>query len=106
MVFVRNGTQVIKIDIQSKEESVLIESGQNGIKAGVVFQTPYYNQKLDAVAVTLRGVSRGTAVIYINGKVVRIGGGCQLLWLPDDSAEMLCYVDHEGHDFWPDFCSE
>lgn len=99
VVFVRNGRQVVRLNIVTGEEDILCRSGKGGFSDRSIFQTPSYNQKLDAVAVTLRGSSRGTVVIYLKTKKqVRVGGGCQLGWVAGNAASLLCYVDHEGHD--------
>ncbi len=97
VIFVRNGNAIIRVNIESKKETVLYKSGKNGIPDGIVFQTPSYNQKLDAVAVTMRGIRRGTAVIR-DGKIIPVGGGCELVWVSGNDAAQLCYVDHDGRD--------
>ena len=92
--FQRDGGTFVEHRLDSDEEIVLFESGRDPIPGGVELQTPAYDAGLAAMAVTLRGRHRATAVVYRDGRMLRVGGGCQLTWTGIDPP--LCYVDGGG----------
>lgn len=96
VVFVRRGIQVVEYDVGEDRETVLLESGRDGIPNGVSFQTPHLHADRDEVAVTLRG-RRRAAVIARPGDGIRktiSERGCQLAWSPDGA--FLYWIDHGG----------
>jgi len=92
--FERKGAQFVALDLESGRESVLFESGAGSVPADTVLQTPDFSGAEQAMAVTLRKAKRGTAVFYLDDRIVVVGGGCQLGWMPP--ASRLCYVDKGG----------
>ena len=93
--FQRQGNQFVEYILASQKESVVFETGKNlPMAASVVLETPAWSDALHSLAVTLRGSTRGTAVIDSGRKVRPVGDGCELNWSPDSS--FLYYVDHGG----------
>lgn len=93
--FLRNGNQLVELEVASGKEAVVWESGRNlGVRANVLLETPAVAPRGGAVAVTFRGGRRATAVIDADGTIRRVGDGCQLGWAPDGS--YLFHVDHGG----------
>jgi len=95
--FQRNSGQFVSHDLATGEELVLFSSGSNAVPGGVHLQTPSFSRTRDAMAVTLRGARRETAVFPQDGRErTRISsrGACQIAWAPDSS--FLYYVDHGG----------
>jgi hypothetical protein len=92
--FQRRGNQFVEHTLAGGKERILFETGKNlPLDASVLLETPAWNKDRQALAVTLRGGSRGTAVI--DSTAVRpVGDGCELNWSPDGS--FLYYVDHGG----------
>jgi len=92
--FQRNRNQVVEIDLDSGQEHILMESGNNiDLPASVTLEVPVYSDRRHELA-TLRGSRRGTAVIDSKGTTRMVGHGCQINWSPDSS--YLFYVDHGG----------
>jgi len=92
--FERRGIQFLTFDLESGRETVLFESGANGVPENTVLQTPDFSRANEAMAVTLRKGKRGMAVFYLDGRIVPVGAGCQLAWTPAPSR--LCYVGKGG----------
>jgi len=93
--FQRNRNQLVEVDLASGRERIMFESGKNiDLPASVTLEVPVYSDRRQALAVTLRGGRRGTAVIDARGRARMVGGGCQINWAPDGS--YLFYVDHGG----------
>jgi hypothetical protein len=85
VVFVRHGTQVVEHRLADGAETVLLESGQGKLPAGLKFQTPYRHPAHPELAVTVRGRRRAAALIAPGGGLDRVisAHGCQLAWAPD-----------------------
>lgn len=93
--FLRNGNQLVELEVASGKEAVVWESGQNlEVRTDVLLETPAVAPQGGAVAVTFRGGQRGTAVIDADGTIRVVGEGCQLNWSTDGS--YLFHVDHGG----------
>lgn len=92
--FQRDGSQFVEHELSSGAERIPFRAGAGGIPDGVVLQTPSFRTATQAMAVTLRGAKRGTGVAFMDGRLQVVGGGCQLVWTPQEG--MLCYVDHGG----------
>ena len=93
--FQRNGNQLVRLDVASGREAVVWQTGKNlNLPASVLLETPVVAPHGGAVAVTLRGSMRATAVIEQDGQVKQTGDGCQITWAPDGS--YLLKVDHGG----------
>ncbi|OVE72041.1 hypothetical protein BVX93_02205, partial [bacterium B13(2017)] len=85
--FQRRGFEFIEHDLETKKEKVLFKNEN-------YLETPHYSNKLNKMAVTIRGRKRMTAVYSLDGKFIRVGGGCQLTWAHDYS--YLYFIDHGG----------
>lgn len=93
--FQRNGNQLVELEVASGKQTVVWQSGLNlELKPSVTLENPAVAPKGGAVAVTLRGGLRATAIIDPTGKLRLSGDGCQLNWAPDGS--YLYKVDHGG----------
>ena len=93
--FQRNGNQLVELEVASGKQTVVWQSGLNlELKPSVTLENPAIAPKDGAVAVTLRGGLRATAIIEPTGKLRLTGDGCQLNWAPDGS--YLYKVDHGG----------
>ncbi|WFB37313.1 lysylphosphatidylglycerol synthase domain-containing protein [Kiritimatiellota bacterium B12222] len=97
VVFVRNGDQIIELNLADKKERRLFVSGEAGLSEGLEFQTPSYNKKKGQLAVTLRGATRAVVVVEQGKGVVETlsTGGCQLSWF--DHEDVLYWTDHGGN---------
>ncbi len=87
-------TKVAAYNLTTGEQRVLHEAGAGQVQAGVLMETPSYNDKDQRLAVTFRGPKRGTMMIEKDGTVRGIADGCQLTWAPDFS--YLVYMDKGG----------
>lgn len=100
VVFVREGSQVLWQSLDTAATAgtaphkVLASAGRGGFPGGLVFQTPDLRRD-GTLAVTLRGKQRGTVLCWEGQVSQRVGGGCQVGWLPGSDA--LTYVDDGGH---------
>ena len=94
--FQRHGGDFVVHDLATGAETVLFHSGTPPIPAGVQLQTPDYNSRDQALAVTFRGRKRETAIYYADGRAVPVRGGdsCMLAWSRDFN--FLYYVGHGG----------
>ena len=93
--FQRNGNELVRYSLETSRESVVLKTGDTvDCPASVLLETPSWNAKWQAMAATLRGTMRATAVIDSAGSIQKIGGGCQLNWGP--GGMFLYYVDHGG----------
>lgn len=94
--FQRKSGMFVSHDLETGEEKVLFRSGSGAVPERVHLQTPSFSTRMNAMAVTLRGKRRGTAVFPADGgERMRISrSACQLAWAPDSS--FLYYVDHGG----------
>ena len=94
--FQRNFGNFIEHDLASGQENILAHSGTPPVPAKVQLQTPEYNSRDQALAVTLRGGKRETALYYADGRAVPVRGGdsCMLSWSRDYRS--LYYVGHGG----------
>lgn len=92
VVFVRGGSQVIHLNLETGVEQVIASAGSNGIPQDNVFQTPDYQSDAGLLAATLRGSLRATAILQADNPPQIVGGGCQLSWFPDRS--QLYFVDN------------
>jgi Tol biopolymer transport system component len=99
--FVRQGSRVVALTLSNRVQRVLFESGRGGIPANCELQTPDYHAARGALAVTLRGRRRATAVYASGGGRLARAGGCQLTWSP--GGDFLYFVDkggRGGNAFW------
>jgi len=94
VTFQQNGDTFVKHNLDSGKERVLFAAGQGAVPAGVSLQTPSFSTATKAMAVTLRGATRATAVFFEDGSALHVGGGCQLAWTRQPGT--LCYVDGGG----------
>lgn len=93
--FQRNGNQLVELEVASGKQTVVWQSGLNlDLKPSVTLENPAVAPQGGAVAVTLRGGMRATAIIEPTGRLRMTGDGCQLTWAPDGS--YLYKVDHGG----------
>ena len=93
--FQRNANQLVELEVASGKQTVVWQSGLNlELKPSVTLENPAVAPKGGAMAVTLRGGMRATAIIDPTGKLRLTGDGCQLNWAPDGS--YLYKVDHGG----------
>ncbi len=95
-VFQRDGVQVMQLDLVTGEERLLFEAGRGVLPEGVQVQTPDFDAATGALAITLRGARRMTAVAGQDGTLRPVGGGdtCQLGWLPQNLG--MCLVGRGG----------
>lgn len=94
--FQRQGRQMLRLDLASGREQLLLASGGNlAVPQDTWLETPSLSPDGRRVAVTLRGARRATAVVDLaDGALHPVGDGCQLAWSPDGS--YLFKVDHGG----------
>ncbi len=92
--FQRHGGRFVAHEVATGQEKTLFEAGEGPIPAGAMLETPSFSQSRQAMAVTLRGRRRGTAVFRLNGSQIPVAGGCQLAWLP--TAPGVYWVDKGG----------
>lgn len=92
--FQRNAIQVVKIEVKTSKERIIYQSGKNiKLPPKTELQTPNISSN-GRLAVTFRKSMRATAVVSPDGKVQKIGNGCQLIWAPAD--DYLVKVDDGG----------
>ncbi len=95
--FQRNANQFVEYNLASRKETVLFESGKNlPWKSSVILETPAWSAVRQSLAVTLRGIMRGTVVVDQHKKIDRVDDGCVLNWVLDSSC--LYYVGHGGQE--------
>jgi uncharacterized membrane protein YbhN (UPF0104 family) len=96
VVFVRNGSQLVRHRLSDGHEEVLYESGKDGLPGGVEFQTPSPGPGKAPMAVTLRGAMRANVLLEPGRPPERVvsSSGCQMNWSPDGS--FLYWTDHGG----------
>ena len=93
--FLREGHQVIQLDIASGKETEILQAGEKGIFPKTVrLETPSVMPNNNLVALTLRGSDRDVVAAGPDGKITRLGQGCQLYWSP--SGDYLYKIDHGG----------
>jgi len=93
--FQRNGNQFVEYDLATQREHILFETGKNlALAKTVLLETPVWSDARKALAVTLRGSMRATVIIDQQGKIRRVGNGCEINWAPAGS--YLFHVDHGG----------
>jgi uncharacterized membrane protein YbhN (UPF0104 family) len=93
--FLREGHQVIQLDIASGQETEILRTGKKWILPETVgLAWPSIMSKNNLVALTLNGSQRDVGIAAPNGKVTKLGQGCQLYWSP--SGEYLYKIDHGG----------
>ncbi len=91
VVFHRGGREVIQLNLQTGQETVLL-----GAREGMVWTGPSVDP-VDGrrVAVTVRGAQRSTSLFSVpQGDQTRVDGGCQLAFLP--SGNGLVWVEDRG----------
>ncbi len=91
VVFHRGGREVIQVNVQTGEETVLL-----GAREGMKWTGPSVDP-VDGrrVAVTVRGSQRSTSLFSVpQGVETRVDGGCQLAFLP--SGNGLVLVEDRG----------
>lgn len=95
--FVHKGDRLVKADLQSGKVTLLLQSGEGGIPAGWIFQTPSVNPETGEIAVTVRGKERDTLLMSPDGKNRRSLSrkGCQLAWSAD--GRFVYWTDHGGN---------
>ena len=93
--FQRNAFQFIEHHISTGNERIVHQAGKDGIQQGIELQTPNYNPRIRASAVTLRRATRATSLIFEDGRIQNINGGCQITWGP--GFQYLYFV--ENHAF-------
>ncbi len=94
--FQRNGNLFVRHELDNGRELVIASPGSiPGLPQKIIFETPSWSLQNQAMAVTLRGGMRETAIIDARGNIRRVGDGCQLTWSPDGS--FLYQVDHGGN---------
>ncbi|MBM9518950.1 PD40 domain-containing protein [Desulforhopalus vacuolatus] len=93
--FLREAHQVVQLDIASGKETEILRTGGKGILPKTVqLETPSVMPNNNLVALTLRGSERAVVIAAPNGKITKLGQGCQLSWSP--SGEYLYKIDHGG----------
>ena len=93
--FLREGHQVIQLDIASGKETEILRAGEKGTFPETVrLETPSVMPNNNLVALTLRGSDRAVVIAAPNGKITKLGQGCQLSWSP--SGDYLYKIDHGG----------
>lgn len=94
--FQRDTTTFVEHELATGRERVLFRAGENHIPDSAELQTPSYLEAGQALAVTLRGPVRATAVFKREGDSFRVGGSgcCQIAWTP--IPDTLVFIDHGG----------
>ncbi|MCI5224240.1 MAG: hypothetical protein D3924_16600, partial [Candidatus Electrothrix sp. AR4] len=91
--FLRKASLVVEYTLANQKETVVFETGKNlSLNASITLETPDWSEARQALAVTLRGGTRGTFVIDNDRALRKVGKGCELTWSPDSS--FLYQVDH------------
>ena len=105
VVFQRGGREVVRVDVETGEETVWLGARENRIWTG-----PSPDPRGGRVAVTVRGGRRSTSIFAVpDGAETRVAGGCQLAFVPDgqwmvlveDGGRMknrICRVDRDGRN--------
>ena len=91
VVFHRGGREVIQLNLQTGQETVLL-----GAQDGRIWTGPSVDP-VDGrrVAITVRGMQRSTSLFSVpQGVETRVDGGCQLAFLP--SGNGLVFVEDSG----------
>ena len=86
VVFQRGGREVVQADLQTGREQVLL-----GARDGRIWTGPSVDPADGSrVAVTVRGGQRSTSLFSVpEGVETRVGGGCQLAFLPGGNGLVL-----------------
>ena len=86
VVFQRGGREVVQVDLQTGQERVLL-----GAREGRTWTGPSVDPVDGSrVAVTVRGGQRSTSLFSVpQGVETRVGGGCQLAFLPGGNGLVL-----------------
>lgn len=93
--FLREAHKVIQLNIASGKETEVLQTGGKGILPETVqLETPSVMPNNNLVALTLRGSDRAVVIAAPNGKITKLGQGCQLSWSP--SGDYLYKIDHGG----------
>lgn len=91
LVFIRNGSAAVIHHLDTGMETEFYRASP-----GVQLQTPALDSTASRLAVSVRGPGQYTAVIDSDGSKLKIAGGCQIAWGPDDA--YLYHVDKGGRD--------
>ncbi len=94
VVFQRDGSQVVSVNVETGQEEVLFSPSGTGYSEKMIMQTPSYSVAKKALAVTMRGADRAVSVWNMDGEIRKYFGGCQITWAPDSA--YLYYVDKGG----------
>ena len=96
VVFVRSGSQLVRHEVSTGEETVIAKSGKNGLPGGLEFQTPSPHPGDGPLAVTLRGATRANVLLDLESSTQQLisSSGCQMNWSSDGS--FLYWSDHGG----------
>ncbi|MBM9512968.1 lysylphosphatidylglycerol synthase domain-containing protein [Desulfogranum marinum] len=93
--FLREGYKVVELDIASGHETVVLQTGENSVLPETVrLETPSVKPHDELVALTLRGSERAVVTMGPDGKLTKLGQGCQLSWSP--TGDYLYKIDHGG----------
>ncbi|MDA0989143.1 MAG: lysylphosphatidylglycerol synthase domain-containing protein [Verrucomicrobia bacterium] len=92
--FQRYGTTVVAHDLKSGREQIVFDVEPAGLPSDTHLQTPSVSAAGTTLAATLRKGKRGTVTLDDNGRIRKLGGGCQLTWGPGD--RYLYYIDRGG----------
>ena len=109
VVFQRGGREVVRTDVETGAEAVLL-----GPRDRLVWTGPSVDPAGGGrVAVTVRGGRRSTSLFAVpDGEETRVAGGCQLAFVPDGSRLLLveeggrmknqiCQLDRDGKNPQP-----